>query len=187
PYRQGRNTGFLNFYIRTAHDPEQMLNSIPRVVARLDPNLPVEHLGTLPQQIHENMFFDRFITVLSTAFACLATVLAGIGLYGVPAYAVTQRTREIGLRIALGAAPTRVQSMILRQVGMMAIVGSAFGLFAAGWLGRLAESMLYEMRGRDPVVLAAAAAALMIVALGAGFLPADRASRIDPMRALRYD
>jgi ABC-type antimicrobial peptide transport system permease subunit len=124
---------------------------------------------------------------LSVAFACLATLLAAIGLYGVLAYTVAQRTREIGLRIALGAAPGRVRGMILRQVGIMTVVGSAVGLIAAAWLGRLAESMLYEMKGRDPAVLVASAALLTVVALGAGFVPAYRASRIDPMRALRYE
>jgi predicted permease len=187
PYRQNKDLGFLNFYVRTALDPEPMLSSIPAVVARLDPNLPVEVLRTMPQQVRENMFLDRFISVLSSAFACLATLLAAIGLYGVLAYTVTQRTREIGLRIALGAAPSRVRGMILRQVAMMAIIGSTIGLVAAVWLGRLAESMLYQLKGWDPSVLVAAGAALALVALGAGFFPAYRASRIDPMRALRYE
>jgi predicted permease len=187
PYRQDKDLGFLNFYVRTALDPKQLLSSIPPLVARLDPNLPVENLRTMPQQVRENMFLDRFISVLSSAFACLATLLAASGLYGVLAYTVTLRTREIGLRIALGAAPSRVRAMILRQVATMAIIGSAIGLAAAVWLGRLAESMLYQLKGWDPSVLAAAGMALMLVALGAGFLPAYRASRIDPMRALRYE
>jgi putative ABC transport system permease protein len=147
----------------------------------------VEVLRTMPQQVRENMFLDRFISVLSSAFACLATLLAASGLYGVLAYTVTLRTREIGLRIALGAAPSRVRAMILRQVATMAVIGSAIGLAAAVWLGRLAESMLYQLKGWDPSVLVAAGTALMLVALGAGFLPAYRASRIDPMRALRYE
>jgi putative ABC transport system permease protein len=187
PYRQDKDLGFLNFYLRTALDPEPLLPSIPALVARLDPNLPVEVLRTMPQQVRENMFLDRFISVLSSAFACLATLLAASGLYGVLAYTVAQRTREIGLRIALGAAPSRVRTMILRQVATMAVIGSAIGLAAAVWLGRLAESMLYQLKGWDPSVLVAAGTALMLVALGAGFLPAYRASRIDPMRALRYE
>ena len=182
-----KDLGFLNFYVRTALDPKQLLSSIPPLVARLDPNLPLEVLRTMPQQVRENMFLDRFISVLSSAFACLATLLAASGLYGVLAYTVTQRTREIGLRIALGAAPSRVRTMSLRQVATMAVIGSAIGLAAAVWLGRLAESMLYELKGWDPSVLVAAGMALMLVALGAGFLPAYRASRIDPMRALRYE
>jgi putative ABC transport system permease protein len=187
PYRQDKDLGFLNFYVRTALDPEQLLPSIPALVARLDPNLPVEVLRTMPQQVRENMFLDRFISVLSSAFACLATLLAAVGLYGVLAYTVTQRTREIGLRIALGAAPSRVRAMILRQVATMAVIGSAIGLMTAMWLGRFAESMLYQLKGWDLDVLVASGAALALVTLGAGFFPAYRASRIDPMRALRYE
>ncbi|PYQ80335.1 MAG: hypothetical protein DMG01_06700 [Acidobacteria bacterium] len=127
------------------------------------------------------------ISVLSAAFAGLATLLAAIGLYGVLAYTVSQRTREIGLRMALGAAPSRVRGMVLRQVGVMTIVGGVIGLTAAIWLGRLAQSLLFEMKGYDPVVLVSAAAALTVVALGAGFVPAHRASQVDPMQALRYE
>jgi len=125
--------------------------------------------------------------VMSASFAILATLLAAVGLYGVLAYTVAQRTREIGLRMALGAAPERVRAMILRQVAMMTVVGGAIGLTAAIVVGRLAESMLYQLKGWDPAVLVGAAVALSLVALGAGLIPASRASRIDPMRALRYE
>ena len=187
PYRQSKDLGALNFYVRTALNPKQTLSAIPPLVARLDPNLPVEFPTTLVQQVRENMFLDLFVGVLSSAFACLATLLAAIGLYGVLACTVAQRTREIGLRVALGATPRRVRAMILRQVGVMVVIGSPIGLAAAAWLGRLAESMLYQLKGSDPGVLMAAGAALALVSLGAGFIPAYRASRIDPMRALRYE
>jgi predicted permease len=187
PYRQDDRLGFLTFYVRTSLDPEQFLPNISKLVARLDPNLPVENLRTLPQQVRENVFLDRFISVLSAAFACLATLLAAVGLYGVLAYTVAQRTREIGVRMALGAAPGRVRAMVLRQVGLMTMIGGAIGLAAAVGLGRLAQSLLFRLRGSDPAVLVSAAIALTIVALGAGFIPALRASRIDPMRALRYE
>jgi ABC-type antimicrobial peptide transport system permease subunit len=141
----------------------------------------------MPQQVRENVFLDRMISVLSTAFACLATVLAMVGLYGVLSYTVTQRIREIGLRMALGASPARVRGMVLRQVGLMTLAGGVIGLVAAIFLGRFAESQLFEMRGSDPVVLSASAVALALVALSAGILPAHRASRIDPMQALRYE
>src|SRR2546423_14742056 len=114
--------------------------SIRKAVARIDANLPVERLRTLPQQVRQNVFLDRFISVLSAAFACLATLLAAIGLYGVLAYTVSQRTREIGLRMALGAAPGRVRAMVLRQVGAMTIAGGMLGLAAAIALGRFAQS-----------------------------------------------
>jgi putative ABC transport system permease protein len=189
PYRQGNapEVGTITFYVRTAGDPEPFLANIPRVVARLDPNLPVEDLRTMPQQVRENVFLDRFISVLSAAFASLATLLAAVGLYGVLAYTVSQRTREIGLRMALGAAPSTVRRMVLRQVGIMIAVGGTIGLAAAVALAQLAQSLLFQMRGSDPTVLVGAAVALTLVALAAGFVPANRAAHIDPMLALRYE
>ena len=127
------------------------------------------------------------MTTLSAAFAVLATLLAAVGLYGVLAYTVTQRTREIGLRMALGAAPSRVRLMVLRQVAVMTVIGGTIGLAVAVAAGRGAESLLYQLKGWDPVVLAGSAIALALVALGAGLIPAHRASRLDPMRALRYE
>jgi predicted permease len=168
PYRQDENVGTINFYVRTVADPEPFLANIPKVLARLDANLPVESLRTVPQQVRENVFLDRFISVLSASFACLATLLAAVGLYGVLAYTVSQRTREIGLRMALGAAPSRVRAMVLRQVGVMVLVGGVVGLASAIGLGRLAQSLLF-------------------VAFAAGFIPAHRASQVDPMSALRYE
>ena len=117
----------------------------------------------------------------------LATVLAAIGLYGVLAYTVAQRTREFGLRMALGADGGTVRGMVMRQVGVMALVGGGVGLIIALGVGRVAKSLLFQMEGYDPFVLAAATFALALVAMGAGFLPALRASKIDPMNALRYE
>jgi predicted permease len=187
PYRQDDELGSMNFYVRTSQEPEASMASIRKAVARLDPNLPLEELKTMPEQVRENVFLDRFISVLSAAFAILATVLAAIGLYGVLAYTVTQRTREIGLRMALGAAPGRVRGMLLKQVGVMTLIGGSIGLVGAFFLGRLAESLLYQLKGRDPLVLTVAAVVLTLVALAAGFIPAHRASKVDPMWALRYE
>lgn len=187
PYRQSGRVGSNNFYVRSALPREQILRAIPAVMKKLDPNLPVEDLKTLPQQVSENVFLDRMITTLSASFAILATLLAAVGLYGVLAYSVAQRTREIGVRMALGAAAGAVRVMVLRQVGFMALVGGMIGIAGAIALGRGAQSLLFELRGWDPFVIATSVVVLGLVALGAGLVPAVRASRVDPMQALRYE
>jgi predicted permease len=187
PYRQGGELGFINFYVRTALDEQQLLSTIPSVIRRLDPTLPIQDLKTMDVQVRENMFMDRLISLLSAAFAVLATLLAAVGLYGVLAYTVAQRTKEFGLRMALGADAARVRALVLGQVGRMILVGGIVGLAAAVGIGRLAGSLLFELEGHDPAVLAASAVVLTLVALSAGFIPAHRASRLDPMRALRYE
>jgi predicted permease len=187
PYEQDETVGSIVFYVRTAIDPGQLLLRIPKVISTLDSNLPIDNARTMPQQVRENVFLDRFISVLSAAFAVLATLLAAVGLYGVLAYTVSQRTREFGLRMALGADPARVRRLVLGQVGRMLLVGGLLGLGVAIWLGRFAGTLLFKLTGYDPVVLAASAALLSLIALGAGFIPALRASRLDPMKALRYE
>lgn len=187
PYRQNEGLGFLNFYARTRGDPTPVLRGIPDVMRRLDPNLPVENLMTMTQQANASVFMDRMVTILSAAFAALATLLAAIGLYGVLAYTVAQRTREIGLRMALGARSPTIRAMVLRRVGWMLLVGGVIGLVAAYGIGRAAGSLLYELQGHDPIAFAGAVILLTLVALGAGFIPAYRASRVDPMTALRYE
>jgi predicted permease len=187
PYRQDKELGGMHVYVRTSGDVAQAASAITAVVKRLDPNLPIEELETLPEQVRNNTFLDRMMTTLSAAFALLATLLAAIGLYGVLAYTVAQRTREIGLRMALGAAPDRVRGMVLRQVAIMTLVGVVVGLAGALGVGKAAQSILFQMTGADPAVLALSAVALALVALCAGFIPAHRASRVDPMRALKYE
>ncbi len=187
PYRQDETVGFMYFYVRTDLEPSTLLPQVSGVVAKLDPNLPVEELKTMPQQVRENIVLDRILTTLSAVFAALATLLAAVGLYGVLAYTVTQRTRELGLRMALGADRLRLSRMILWQMGKMALVGGVIGLGAALGLGTAARSQLFELEGHDPGVLIVATLLLALVALSAGLLPAIRASRVDPMRALRYE
>jgi predicted permease len=187
PYRQSERLGTMYFYARTSLDPSQLLRTAPAVVARLDRNLPLEEMKPLPQQVRENVFMDRLVSTLSAAFALLATLLAAVGLYGVLAYTVHQRTREIGLRMALGADAGRMRAMILKQVGWMTLIGGVIGIVGAYYLGRGAESLLFELKGLDPIVTAIAVVVLSVVALGAGYIPAYRASRVNPMQALRYE
>jgi ABC-type antimicrobial peptide transport system permease subunit len=157
------------------------------VMRKLDASLPLGDVKTMATQIRENVTQDRIISTLSVAFAFLATVLAAIGLYGVLAYTVAQRTREFGLRMALGADGAVVRGMVMKQVARMAIVGGVIGMLIAIGVGRAAKSLLFEMEGYDPLVLTFSTIALALVALGAGFIPALRASKIDPMNALRYE
>jgi predicted permease len=187
PYRQDPRIGSISFYIHTGVDPERFLQSVPPVMTHIDPDLPVEELRTMPQQVRQNVGQDRLVSTLSAAFAVLATLLAAVGLYGVLAYTVSQRTREFGLRMALGADPQRVRRMVLGQVGRMTIIGGVIGLGLAIGAGAAASSLLFKMQGYDPLVLVTSAVVLTIVALGAGLIPAIRASRIDPMLALRYE
>ncbi|HZF29561.1 MAG TPA: ABC transporter permease [Gammaproteobacteria bacterium] len=175
------------YYVRVGVDPDTLLAQLPRVIAQVDPEVPVTNLHTMTTEVHSNVYIDRLLSTLSAGFAALATLLAGIGLYGVLAYNVTQRTREIGLRLALGAAPGRLRSMVLKQVGAMALVGAAIGLAAALALGRVAESVLYGLSGHDPLVIAAAVVVLGAVVLAGSWVPARRASNIAPTEALRYE
>ena len=187
PYRQNEYVGSITFYMRTQIEPSQTLAAVGGVIKGLDANLPVEDLKTLEQTAQENVMLDRLISTLSAAFAVLATILAAVGLYGVLAYSVSQRTREIGLRVALGADGARVRALVLRQVAKMIVVGGIIGLVGAFFLGRAAESLLFGLEGNDPVVMGGVAVLLSVVAFAAGYLPAYRASRIDPMVALRYE
>ena len=187
PYRQQQTWGAAAFYVSSARSPDYLLRAVPEVMKRLDPNLPVEILRPLAQQAKENVYLDRMIGTLSAAFAALATLLAAVGLYGVLAYTVAQRTREIGVRIALGAEARQVRWMVLRQVGRMTLAGAALGIGTALMLGRTAESLLFGLGGRDPVVIISATLVLAVVAFTAGWVPAWRASRLEPVQALRGD
>jgi predicted permease len=186
PYRQAE-VGRVTFYARAASDARQLRSTVQGVVARIDPNLPIERLRTMDEQIWDNVTTERVLATLTSWFAGLATVLAAIGLYAVLAYAVAQRVREIGIRMALGARAGDVWALVFRQVGRIALIGGVAGIAAAIALGRLGEALLFGVAGANVRILAVAAAVIALVALAAGAFPARRASHIAPMTALRMD
>ena len=185
-YAQDSTHGEMTFYVRTRGDVRAVERAIPQLVRNVDPDLPVENLRTVPEQVRDNVYLDRMLGTLAVGFASLATLLAAIGLYGVLAYSVAQRSREIGVRMALGADAGRIGRMVLRQVAVMAAVGAPIGIVGAIVLGRGARSVLFGLDGADPVTIAGAATVLGLVAFAAGYLPARRASRVDPVEAIRY-
>jgi predicted permease len=184
---QFTNLDAVSFYVRGAVTEGALLDSVPRAVAAVDRTLPVRRLMTMRAHVDDNVYLDRLVTLLSAAFAVLATLLAAIGLYGVLAYNVSQRTRELGLRLALGATPTALRAMVLRNVVRIALVGLPIGLAVALAAGRAAEALLYGLSGYDPIVVGTATVVLVAVVLAAGFFPARRAARVAPMDALRHE
>jgi predicted permease len=174
------------FYVRTSLDTDALMRTIPQVVAGVDPDLPVAGY-TLEAQFASNVYLDRLVGVLSASFAIIATLLAAVGLYGMLTYSVTQRTRELGVRLALGALPARLRVMVLKQVGVMALVGCGLGLAVAIGLGSVVQAMLFGVSGYDPRAFAAAIGVLCVVVLVASYFPARRASSVAPMAALRYE
>ena len=188
PHRQSnRRPGLMAFYVRTSLDVGQTVAALRQVVQRLDQNLPIEGLRTMDDAMRASTARERLMSVMTGVYATLATLVAAIGLYGMLTYAVAQRTPEIGLRMALGATPARVRWMVLRQVALIAIVGGTIGLAFATLVARAAQALLFGLQFHDSVVLASSLVGLMLVALAAGFVPADRAARVDPMRALKYE
>ena len=164
-----------------------MASTLRQLVQGFDANLPVYDLRTLAEQVDDSMFEDRLLTTLSLCLGVLASLLAAVGLYGVMAYVVARRTREIGIRMALGATRKNVAWLILRDVVRMAAIGLTIGLAAALAAGRLIESLLFGVKARDPLIITVAGVLLASVALLAGWLPARRAASVDPMIALRYE
>jgi len=185
PYRQDDSLTQLTFYARVAAEPGSIAPAIRQTMNRLDPNLPIFEMKTMAAQLDESLFVERMVAVLSVAFGALATVLAAIGLYGVMSYAVARRTREIGIRMALGAARGRVLWLVLREVALLSGAGIFGGLTASLWLTRQVQSQLFGLSPHDPATLAGAVGLLAFIALAAGYLPARRATTIDPMVALR--
>ena len=187
PYRQLNRMSSLYFYLRTAVEPGAIATQIRRTVASLDANLPIDGLKTMDAQISENLSAQRLLTQMTLSFAGLAALLAGIGLYGVLAYNVARRTREIGIRMAIGATGANVRGMMVREVGAMLGIGCGLGLAGAYAGSQVVSSLLFGITPRDPAVFIGAAVLLGCIAAVAAYLPTLRATRVDPIEALRYE
>ncbi len=187
PYRQLPIAGQMTAYVRTERDPSQVFAAVRRTIHDLDPNLPLYDMRTLEEQVERSLSTERLVASLSTVFGGLATFLAAIGLYGVMAYSVTRRTREIGIRMALGADRGRVIWLVMREVLTLLAIGMSAGLIASWTLTRFVSSQLYGISRNDPRTLIAAIAGLLLISALAGYAPGRRATRIHPMEALRWE
>lgn len=187
PYAQDTHQGNATFYVRTNVEPTAMASTLRKTVQNADANLPVFDLKTLDQELDEIAFSERLLTFFSLCLGVLAALLAAIGLYGVMAYMVSRRTREIGIRMALGATQQNVAWLVLRENVRISATGLGIGLVAAFAIGKLIESQLFGVKASNPLVFLTAAIMLSAVAFLAGWLPARRASALDPMVALRHE
>ena len=187
PYSQDKNLGHLAFYVRTERDPSPMAAALRSLVERLDPHLPVNNLRTLEAQVSDSMFSARLVAALSVSLALLAALLAALGLYGVLAYVVARRIREIGIRMALGGERADILRLIVGQGLRLTLVGGAMGIVAALVVTRWVASLLYGVSAHDPLTFVAVAMLLAMVSGAACYIPARRAMRVDPIVALRYE
>ena len=188
PYLQTPNLDFgATYEVRTSLRPESIAPSLRAAVQSIDPDLPLQDVRTQREQIDASMQQERIIAALTASFGALALVLACVGVYGMMAYSVAQRTSEIGIRMALGSLPRQVFSMVLTEAGWISTAGIACGLGAALLLTRLVKSLLYAIQPNDPLLLSLSALLLAAVGLAASWVPARRAATIEPMQALRHE
>jgi predicted permease len=186
-YGAGFGQGATTFQLRTAADPTRIIGAVRQAAREIDTNLPLYHIKTLAAQVDGSLAQERLISALSGFFGLLSLLLAGIGLYGILAYSVSRRTREIGIRIALGAQPGAVLRMVLHQGLILTLLGVGIGLAASLGATRLLESQLFGVTPTDPVTFVVAPILLLTVALLAGLLPARRATNVDPLIAIRQE
>jgi putative ABC transport system permease protein len=177
----------LYIVVRSRAATEQSTSTLQSTVFSLDNQLPLTHVRTMDQLLYDSVATSRFRAVLFAAFAALGLVLAMIGIYGVMAYSVSQRTSEIGIRVALGAQKKTVLRMILRQGATLAVIGVAIGLTASFALARVLNGLLFGVHASDPLTFAGVAVLVITVGLAACYIPARRAMRVDPIVALRYE
>ncbi|HEX7698352.1 MAG TPA: ABC transporter permease [Candidatus Acidoferrum sp.] len=187
PYSQFGKLYGMSFYGRSQQDPLLIANAMRETVRGADANLPVYDLKKVQRVVDEDLFAERVIAGLSAAFGGLAALLAALGIYGVLAYLVVQRTREIGIRVALGAGSGHVRGLVFKEVGWMVLAGALVGLPLAYGLARLSESLLYGVHAGDVPVYTASLGIICLVAFAACYIPSRRATRIDPIVALRYE
>lgn len=187
PYLSARFLGGMTVYFRTTMDPDQLTAAVRSKIRDMEPNLPVYNMRTTDVQIKNSLSAERMIASLSAVFGVLATLLAIIGLYGVMSYIVAQRTREVGIRMALGADHGEVIWLVMREVLILVSVGMVAGVTGSLALTRVVQSQLFGLTPHDPLTLGFATGALATVACAAGYIPALRASRLDPIAALRYE
>jgi hypothetical protein len=181
----GKNSA--TFYVRTTAASAAAYAVVRNEVRRLDASMPVYGMKTLEAQLDETLLTDRLIALLAAGFGLLATLLAAIGLYGVMAFVVARRRKELGIRLALGAEPGGVIWLVMKEVLLLLSIGLAVGLPLAMALGRFVSAQLYGIEARDPWMAMATMLLLTAVSAAAGLIPAHRASRIDPILALRYE
>ena len=175
------------FLVRSQRPVSALVPDLRDIIRRIDPDLPMTNIRTQRQQIDANLHQERLFAILTSSFGLLALLLACVGIYGIMAYTVTQRTNEIGIRLALGARRAQVRSMVLREALTLSILGIAAGLTLVLVLVHLVSTILYGLRPRDPASLTASALLLLAIALLAAWIPAQRASHVEPMKALRHD
>ena len=189
PFEQGGDefTRQAAFFLRTGGDERAVMTAVRAVVKRLDPDLPVDRLMPMQLLIDDSIYTDRLMATLAVAFGILAAILAAVGLYGVVSYSVSRRTREFGIRLALGAAPPSLLWFVMREVGWLIAAGVGVGLPASYLLARVAEAQFYGVRAHDPWTLAGATLLIAAVGLCAGLAPALRAMHVEPVLALRYE